>query len=602
MQQFNPRDYQEDSVSGLFSYFEKRIGNPLLVLPTGAGKSVVQAMFIKRAVEQHPHTRFLVASHVKELLEQNAQKIVAMCPKLDIQFCSAGIGEKRFGGQVLVAGIQTAYKHADRIGHADLMIVDESHLISEKSQSMYQTFIKDLTKINPYLKVIGMTATPYRLSSGMLYGPDDDTLFSGVAHEVPIRKLVDDGYLTRLVGYNGGTSLDLSNLHTRGGDFIDSEMQELFDKDDVTAAIVDEVIGVSGGCKGILVFASGVDHAHHLAKAINAITGERVEVVSGTTPRDERTAIIQGFKNKEYRWLCNYGVLTTGFDAPHVDMIVLCRATQSTGLYMQILGRGMRIEDGKTKCVVMDYGRNIERHGPVDRVKPNLPGKGKGEGEAPIKECPQCMALLYTAIRICPECEFEFPEPKPDLARTASGAALWSDEVKAPEPQWHCVSQVEYTRHKKQGGTNSMKVTYHISPMFSVSEWVCFDHGGYARRQAEQWSERRKIPAPGSVTEALLIEWPGVCKIKSVQDGNFQKIVDYEWGSVPCVAYDCDDIEETKEEGVTHKLREDRKAPFAIDWDKLNARVAESKKPPPFDDTPLDDEVWDGKDIIDCPF
>ena len=541
---FTLRSYQQQSVDALFNWFTVRKGNPLLVLPTGAGKSIVQAGFIKEALAQYPSTRIIMASHVKELLQQNADKVAKMIPGVDLKFCSAGIGQKAFSAQVLVCGIQTAYKYADRIGHCDLLFIDEAQLLADSDESMYRTFLGDLLTINPRMKVIGMTATPYRLSSGMLYG-QEDSFFSGVAHEVHIRELLDQGHLTRLVGRKGITHVDLNNLHTRGGEFIDSELQARFDIDGVTKSIVSEVIAASGGMHGILIFASGVEHAHHLAEAIGAVTGERVEVVSGTTARSQRENVTNEFKQEKFRWLINFGVYTTGFDAPHVDLIVLCRATKSTGLYIQICGRGMRLADGKEKCIIMDYGGNINRHGPIDRISPNVGQSGDGDGDAPVKECPECLALLYAGVRECPECGHEFPPPEPDLEQTASEAGIMSDE----NIEWQDVQHIEYRRHQKQGGLESMRVTYHITECISVSEWICFNHTGFARRKAEQWSERRKTPSPANVDDALQIDWPTVCRIKVDNNGKFPTLLDVEFGEIPGWTkpepppFDCSDLD-----------------------------------------------------------
>jgi len=526
---FKPRDYQSEAVDSLFTWFNARTGNPLLVLPTGAGKSWVQAYFIYKALEMYPTTRFVVMSHVKELLEQNAEKIIALNGNKSIGFCSAGIGQKKFHNQILVAGIQTAFRHADKIGHVDLCMIDETHLVSDKSESMYRTFLEDLKKINPRMKVIGLTATPYRLSSGMLYGKED-SFFDDICYELPISRLIEKGHLTRLCGRRGKTFVDMSNVHKRGGEFIEGELQEAFDVDAITMSIVSEIINAADGKMGVLVFSSGVAHAEHLAEAIANATSERVEVVSGQTPRSERESIIRGFKNRDYRFLINYGVLTTGFDAPHVDLIALCRATASTGLYVQILGRGMRLHPDKESCLVLDYGGNIDRHGPIDKIKSRDPKSSNADGgDAPIKECPECMALLHLSTMICPECDYEFPKPEPKLASTASNSAIMSDEA----IEWHDVIDIEYVRHSKNGKPDSMRVIYHISEYTSFSEWVCFNHTGFARRKAEQWSSSRGEVPPATVDDALMVNWKPVNKIMVDSSEKFPRVLNVQFGELP---------------------------------------------------------------------
>jgi len=516
---FIPRQYQTTAVDSLYTWFNAGRGNPLLVLPTGAGKSWIQAMFIKRAVEGAPGVRILVVSHVKELLQQNGEKISALLPFADLGYCSAGLGKRDVNNQILVCGIQTAHRRAFLIGHADLIIVDESHLIPDKSETMYRTFFDNMREMNPRVKIIGMTATPYRLASGKMYGKDD-SFFDGISYEVKIATLVKDGHLTRLVGRNGVTHVDLSALHVRGGEYIDSEVQKAFDIDEITNTITNEIIEAGRNSKGVLIFSSGVKHATHLAAAIRIKTGERVEVVSGKTNKAERETIIGDFKNQRYRWLINYGVLTTGFDAPHIDLIALCRATKSTGLYVQILGRGMRLAPGKDKCVILDYGNNIQRHGPIDRITPREPNQGSGDGDAPIKECPECLTLLYAGVRECPECGFAFPEAPPELEQTASSAAIMSADAIRTFP----VTAIVYRHHQKKGKKPSMRVTYECGPIKNFSEWICFEHDGFARRKAEQWSERRGVPCPLTVDAALDCAWPGATEITVDESGKFPEI------------------------------------------------------------------------------
>jgi len=525
---FELRDYQSESIDSVYGWFRTRKGDPLLVLPTGAGKSIIQAGLIRRCLNDAPRMRIIMVSHVKELLEQNSAKVQAMLPEVDMKFCSASMGQKDFNAQVLVCGIQTAHKYATQIGYTDLVILDEAQLLPDKDESMYRKFLNGLLKMNPHMNLLGMTATPYRLSSGVLYG-QDDSFFAGVCYEVKITTLIEQGHLCRVTGRRGITHVDLSSVHIRGGEYIDRELQAAFDIDSITQSIVTEVIAASKGCEGVLMFSSGIQHANHLADAIRHITGERVEVVSGKTNKVEREKIIQGYKDKEYRWLINYGVLTTGFDAPHIDLLVMCRATKSTGLYVQIIGRGMRPSPGKDKCMVLDYGGNIDRHGAVDMIdhKDMLKsGGGSGDGEAPIKECPECMALIHLSVMICPDCDYEFPEPEPNLERTASNAAIMSDE----SIEWFDVRDTTYNLHKKQGKSPSMRVDYWIGDLLKYSEWVCFEHRGFARRKAESWSLRRDNTPPGTVTEALAILWPSVSAVMVKTAGKFPEIIDVKFG------------------------------------------------------------------------
>ena len=196
------------------------------------------------------------------------------------------------------------------------------------------------------------------------------------------------------------------------------------------------------------------------------------------------------------------GVLTTGFNAPAVDLIAMLRPTKSTGLYVQMAGRGTRLAPGKTDCLVLDFAGNVARHGPIDAVAPKRPGEADGDGPPPTKTCPECGTILGSAARECPDCGFEFPGHEVKIEPTASTLEVLS----GGKPQWVGVTDVSYSRHEKRGGRVSLKVTYRSGLAFHA-EWVCLEHEGYPRRKAESWW-RERAPGqevPGSVDEALLL-------------------------------------------------------------------------------------------------
>ncbi len=515
-----PRPYQEDAIKGVFSYFEHCHGNPLVILPTAAGKSIVIAEIARRACTEYPETRVLIVSHVKELLQQNGEKVLAVWPMADLGFYSAGIGRKDTEHQVLVCGIQSVYKHADRIGGADLILVDECHLIPTDSATMYQRFLSDCRAINHHTKVIGLTATPFRMKEGDLTR-GEGKLFDGIAYSADMLQLIKDGYLSRLVGRNGAVRPDLSKLHIRGGEFVESEMEEAFNP--ITKSAVAEILALAHDRKTILAFCSGVRHAQAVAEAFRATGENRVCTISGETPRQEREGLVAKIKAGAIRVVTNCNVLTTGFDAPGIDCIAFLRGTCSAGLYVQMMGRGMRLAEGKANCLVLDYAGNIERHGPVDRVRGSERKKKDGEaGECPVKECPDCHALIHTSIMVCPECGHQFPPREPKVARTASEMPAMSDEKQLKTVP---VSDMKIYRHEKVGKPASMRVDYLDKIGKRISEWVCFDHDGLARRKAEAWAIKRGFPPPRNTALALTIAWPRPKELLVDFSGKFPEIV-----------------------------------------------------------------------------
>ena len=492
------RPYQQAAIASIYAYFQNNKGNPLVVLPTAAGKSLVAAAFIEGVLKAWPDQRILIVTHVRELIAQNHAEMIGLWPEAPAGIYSAGLGKREAQARILFAGIQSIHRRAHEIGHTDLVLIDEAHLIPGNSSTMYRRFLDALSAINPALKVIGLTATPFRTDSGMLH-EGKSALFTDIAFEAPVRELIDQGYLSPLVSKQPATQLDVSKVGTRAGDFIARDLAAAVDQDAITRAAVTEIIDYGKDRKSWLAFCSGVDHARHVAEEFQR-RGITCRTIFGDTPKDERDAIIAAFKRGNIRALASMGVLTTGFNAPGVDLIALLRPTKSAGLYVQMVGRGTRLAPGKENCLVLDFAGNVRRHGPIDLVRPKRPGEGGG-GEAPTKVCPMCESIVALSATECPDCGYEFPAREVKIAPTAAALPVLSPK----SPQWLPVHGVSYSRHDKLGGQPSLKVTY-SSGLTSYSEWVCIEHQGYARQKAADWWRKRApgLPVPLSVDEAIL--------------------------------------------------------------------------------------------------
>ena len=275
------------------------------------------------------------------------------------------------------------------------------------------------------------------------------------------------------------------------------------------------------------MFCSGVAHATHVAEAIRE-RGVSCATIFGDTPTAERDRIIAAFKRGEIRALASMGVLTTGFNAPAVDLIAMLRPTKSAGLYVQMAGRGTRLAPGKDNCLVLDFAGNVARHGPVDAVTPRTPTDG--DGAAPTKICPDCDSILAAAVRQCPDCGHQFPPPQIKVAATATTLAILSNM----RPQWVAVSDVAYGRHEKPGKPPSLRVDYRCG-LVRHSEWICFEHTGYAREKATAWWRARSTaPVPATIAAALAISdvLPRPTAIQVRPSGRFTEIVNYRFD--PC--------------------------------------------------------------------
>ncbi|MGZ3215940.1 DEAD/DEAH box helicase [Paracoccus sp. T5] len=490
------RPYQQAAITAIYGYFQTHTGNPLVVIPTAGGKSLVMASFIEGVLKAWPDQRILIVTHVRELIAQNHAEMIGLWPDAPSGIYSAGLGKREAQARILFAGIQSIHRRAAEIGHTDLVLIDEAHLIPGKSSTMYRRFLDALKAINPALKVIGLTATPFRLDCGMLH-EGQNALFTEIAYEAPVHELIDASYLSPLVSKQPATRLDVSKVGTRAGDFIARDLAAAVDQDAITRAAVTEIIEHGRDRKSWLAFCSGVEHARHVAEEFGR-QGISCRTIFGDTPKDERDAILAAFKRGEIRALASMGVLTTGFNAPGVDLIALLRPTQSAGLYVQMVGRGTRLAPGKENCLVLDFAGNVRRHGPIDLVRPKRPGDGGG-GEAPTKVCPDCDNIIALSAMECPDCGYVFPEREVKIAPTAATLPVLS-----PKQQWLPVTGVSYSRHDKAGGRPSLKVTY-CCGLATHSEWVCLEHQGYARQKAAEWWRKRApgCPVPLSVAEAL---------------------------------------------------------------------------------------------------
>ena len=378
-----------------------------------------------------------------------------------------------------------------------------------------------LEAINPNVKVCGYTATPYRLEGGFLH-KGDGRIFTDIAFEVKLEPLVEDGYLVPLIAKKVEHAIDTSGIRTVRGDFKASELEEAAIK--VVEAAVFETVMLAGmhDRKHWLFFASGIEHAKLIAKFLFE---QRIDVATifGDTPKDARDRIINKFRDGKLTALVNVGVLTTGFNAPCCDLMAVMRPTKSTSLYVQIMGRGMRTHPGKSNCLVLDYGENVMRHGPINKVRPHE----KGDGTAPAKVCPECQSIVALGVRMCPECGYLWPWEPPVRTQTKQASAAAPFDPDANKPRLLPVRMVHFFSHKKEDKPDSMRVIYQCG-MLMVSEWVCIEHSGYPGRKACRWwmDHGGHAPIPTTVGEALgrQDELRTPQAIEVVDDGKYQRV------------------------------------------------------------------------------
>ena len=470
------RDYQASAVRAAFAYWSKGRGQaPVIVAPTGSGKSHIIGGMIQRIRGKNPKAGIVLLTHREELIVQDAQKILQHDAQADPKIFSASLGKKDLG-TITCAQVQSfARLPAEKVPEFALAIIDEAHLVPPEGRGQYQTVIEKLKSRNRNIRLLGLTATPFRMKQGMLWS-GEGALFDGRCYEIEIGELIARGFLVAPRTADAEEVLDLGELRVSQGDYV------IRDQDTQTLAKADKIAGeicrTGAERKKWLVFCAGVSGAESMATAIQKL-GVKAHCVTGETV--ERVELLDAFRHGDLRCLTSCDVLTTGFDAPVVDMLVLLRATKSPGLYVQMVGRGLRVAEGKSDCLVLDYGGNVDRHGPIDAVKAPAP-KDKGEGEPPTKACPMCKAINYAMQLRCYVCGYAWPDPREDLSDAPTSRNIFGN--------WHDVLSVKYQRWRKP---DSIRVMYRYADggkTGTVSEWYCPDHSVMA---AEYWRRRKRL-------------------------------------------------------------------------------------------------------------
>lgn len=404
------RDFQEQAVSAAVAAVAKKRNN-LIVMPTGSGKSVAIAGLIERLMPS-ANRRILIVSHVREILQQVHRAIETHLPDVSLGLQCAGLDRFDTGKHVTVASIQSIWWRNPFKGY-HVCLVDEAHLISRKNASMYHQLFRRLQKAaaenrRGSMPIIGFTATPYRLDSGYLHR-GSDAIFEGISYDVPLAPLISSGVLSPLTT-DAVKGIDFSHLHIRAKEFAVQEFTESRAWFADTAACIAQAVKIAKGRRHWVVFACTVRHAEAIAELLNT-AGISATVIHAGSKKQERDIAVKDFKAGKLRALVNVNVLTTGFDAPNIDCILLLRPTLSSGLYVQMVGRGMRRHGGKDDCLLLDFAGNIERHGALTDIVPRLLSMSKPQGDASprVKVCPRCQAESAPFTLQCRECGQLFP-------------------------------------------------------------------------------------------------------------------------------------------------------------------------------------------------
>jgi DNA repair protein RadD len=506
------RWYQDEAVDSLFNFFndpkhahalERR--NPLVCLPTGTGKSVVIARFVQRALVEYPDTRLFMSTHVKELIKQNADKMLSLWPVAPLGIYSAGLKVRDSANPIIFGGVQSCVGKFPLFGRRDLLLIDEAHLVGTDQDTSYLKFIHELqwgskepfktpaeyeaalcrfnterVNYNPYLKVIGFTATRYRLGLGCLTNGE---IFTHIAYDLctieGFNRLMAEGYLCPLIAKPTGVKFDLTGVGIgTNGDFVQAKLQAAMDKQEITYKALQEAVALSGNRRSWLAFTTGVEHAEHVGEMLNSAFGIPTVVMHSKKSPEENEKAMRLWKSGEARCAVNMNMLTTGVDNPACDFIIDLQPTTSTGKHVQKYGRGTRplyapghdlndtssrlaaiYHSGKLNCLCLDFAGNTARLGPInDPVIPRLKGAGP-VGDAPVRICGQCNTYNHAKAKHCVVCGFEFLFEE-TLSAHASTLELMRNAT--PQVEEFAVQRVVMVPHTGlSSGKGSIKIAYY---------------------------------------------------------------------------------------------------------------------------------------------
>lgn len=523
-----PWDYQLAAGTALWDQVHNAPSeNPLVVMPTGTGKSLTMALFMQGVLQAYPNTRILNLTHVKELVDGNSTALLELWPLAPIGIYSAGLKRRETLGQIIFAGVASFRNAVHRFRPFDLVIVDEAHRIGDNDKSTYMKVFDKLRAANPNLIVIGFTATDFRVGMGKL---TDGKFFDRVCFDLSDGPafvwMLENRYLLRLVPKYPGFEVDDSDVKVRAGEYDEKSASQAFRDQDILERAVDEVIRQGHDRHAWLTFCQSIEDADLVADMFRY---RRHAVEAVHSKRDDRDEVLAAFEAGKLKGITNKDVLTTGYNNQRIDLIAMLRLCRSPNLWVQMLGRGTRplwtpgydlstfegrnnsiLASNKQNCLVLDFAGNTARLGPINYPKiPKRKGARDG-GEAPTRLCPKCNTHVHISIKICPECEYEFPvEAKIQTRASTADLILDLNNLPPLKPKEYGVFRVTRmiasVQAAKPNKWPTMRVDYFCG-IQRFSTWVCPEHPGYPSTKAKQWwKAHSELPMPQTAAEMVAL-------------------------------------------------------------------------------------------------
>lgn len=523
--------------------------NVLISAPCAAGKTILFSKIVQRLLRENPAFRCLILTDREILVTQSRDKLASVAPELSADIgivCSSVATDKELHKRVTIASRQTLINHLDRFEPVQLAIVDECHLMAVPNEQkelpdQFAVIVARLREYNPRMRLVGCTASPYRLGTGYIYGSNNREgscpYFDQVDAEITTKELLAEGFIAPLVGRvkTGDNFInDLQGVAITGGEYNLGQLSSLMCKEVHVQSCIDAWKEYASDRKKTLVFCTTIKHAETVAEAFTSQGIPAYAIHSKLSPVEE-SARMAALATGSAKVFTSVAKLTTGMDVVDLDCGIMARPTKSTALYKQMVGRFQRLAPEKDDALILDLvGCTKEFGTDMDNLKVQIP-RGSGEGDAPYKICPGenadgtvCGQSVHASLMYCPFCGFAFPRTEEIDAKLGKLEKVTFN--KQPEPEAYYVQSVKYDIHEsRNSGKYLIKVTYSCGPFSTLYEYVCLPdfYSGYAVEKARQWwDDRSEEPFPDSVEEFMFLAeellTPSVVWV--VREGKFDRV------------------------------------------------------------------------------
>lgn len=490
------------------------------VLPTGGGKTVCIGTLMDRCLRAKHNMRIGMVMGRVDLVAQTELALAKVIPRNVLGVYCGTLSRKELSKPVTIASIQSI-SNID-LTHIDVLFIDEAHNLDQDG-GKYLRFIEKCRRVNARLKIIAVTATPFRVN-GVIYG--EDKMFKRIAYRKTIQDMIELGFLCRPILRQGESAFDTTALRTRAGEYMQEDIDKLVSNESTMRLQINDALAKMSGRKAIAWACANIEHCNTLTMELNNL-GEWAGNVHSKQAREHRDKNLQAFKDGSLRHMVFVSILSEGFDHPPIDCVVLMRPTRSPVLYVQTVGRGLRIYPEKNDCLILDYGQVVREMGPLD--DPKVKNK-KGGGEAVLKICGMCKAYVPGGCLLCPECQNPFPpreEPVEKLTHRSDDKAVILSEKQAPTTE--LLGPANISMHESKNGNKCVKIVYANKNI--LTKW---GHGGVAEFfvVTSPWAiERleRRLETIGASVPTIpfqgVITINGTFEVKKTQEGKYDRIL-----------------------------------------------------------------------------